>query len=191
MNPTPTQGHSASQQTSRLPEFLATQGWASISALRVVASLALLALALLAIGFLADWELLRLAVQQLRGQPWLLAVLVAACTGALMLRAIAWRALSSGCIGIYQLFVSVQCRLMVNHLTPVNMGEIARPVLATRYGMPIVEALITTTVARYIDFATLLGIAAVVGAAVSLSIGSPLWRERLATGLSLVNEVLD
>ena len=154
-------------------------------------SLALLALALLTIGFLADWELLRLAIQQLRGQPWLLAVLVVAYTGAFMLRAIAWRALSSGCIGIYQLFVSVQCRLMVNHLTPVNMGEIARPVLATRYGMPVVEALSTTTVARYLDFAALLGIAAVVGAAVSLSIGSPLWRERLATGLSLVNEVLD
>ena len=71
------------------------------------------------------------------------------------------------------------------------MGEIARPVLATRYGMPVVEALSTTTVARYLDFAALLGIAAVVGTAVSLSIGSPLWRERLATGLSLVNEVLD
>ncbi len=191
MNSTPTQEHSASRQTSRLPKSLTTQGWASISALRVVFSFTLLALALLTIGFLADWELLRLAVQQLRGQPWLLVVLVAACTGALMLRAIACRALSSGCIGIYQLFVSVQCRLMVNHLTPVNMGEIARPVLATRYGMPVVEALITTTVARYLDFAALLGIAAVVGAAVSLSTGSPLWRERLATGLSLVNEVLD
>ena len=82
VNSTPTQEHVDSQQTSRLPEFLTTQGWASISALRVVFSLALLALALLTIGFLADWELLRLAVQQLRGQPWLLAVLVVAYTGA-------------------------------------------------------------------------------------------------------------
>ena len=65
-----------------------------MSALRIVFSLLLLALALLLIGYLADWEQLKLAFRQLGGQPWLLAILVAAYTSAFLLRAIAWRVLS-------------------------------------------------------------------------------------------------
>ena len=136
---------------------------------KVAAFIALVALALSLIGVLADWSQLRAAIGQLAGEPSLLAILVSAYTLAFLLRAAAWRALSSGCIGTYQLFVSIQAGLLINHLTPVKLGEVARPLLATRYGMPIAEAASTTAVARYLDFAALLAIAVVVGSAVSLS----------------------
>ena len=156
----------------------------SFSAFKVVLSLVLLGLALLLVGYLADWSQLyleiKVAVQQLGGQPWLLAILVVAYTGAFLLRAIAWRVLSSGCAGIYQLFVSIQAGLLINHLAPIKLGEIVRPVLAVRYGMPMAEAASTTAVARFLDFAALLAISALVGAVVSLTTGAELWLEALA-----------
>ena len=79
----------------------------SVSVLRIAISVACVALALSLIGYLADWSQLKLAVGQLGGQPWLLAVLVFAYTGAFFLRSLAWRALSPGSIGLYQLFVSI------------------------------------------------------------------------------------
>ena len=153
---------------------------------KVAAFIALVALALSLIGVLADWSQLRAAIGQLAGEPWLLAILVSAYTVAFILRAAAWRALSSGCIGTYQLFVSIQAGLLINHLTPVKLGEVARPLLATRYGMPIAEAASTTAVARYLDFAALLAIAVVVGTAVSLSTGSQLWLEGLALPAAVI-----
>ena len=105
------------------------------SAFRVVVSVVFVALALLLIGHLADWSQLEVAVGQLAGQPWLLAILVLAYTGSFLMRAVAWRALSSGCIGPYRLFVSIQAGLLVNHLTPVKLGKIARPLLAMRHSL--------------------------------------------------------
>ena len=182
----PTHDHGASQHIRKPHGILADHGATSVSAFRIARSLALLGLALLLVGYLADWSQLGLAVRQLGGQPWLLAVLVVAYTGAFLSRAIAWRVLSSGCIGIYQLFVSIQSGLLVNHLTPFKLGEIVRPLLAARYGMPIVEAASTTAVARYLDFAALLAIAAVVGTAVSLSAESQLWLEGLALPAAVI-----
>ena len=152
----------------------------SISILRVAISLALVALALSLVAFLADWPQLKLALRQLGGQPWLVGVLVLTYTGAFLLRAIAWRVLITRSTGIYQLFVSMQAGLLVNHLTPVKLGEFVRPLLAARYGVPIAEAAATTAIARYLDFAALLAIAAVVGPAVSLSAGEQLWLKGLA-----------
>ena len=180
MNSTPTQEHGAVQQIGQPLGALAAHGTTSISAFKIVLSLVLLGLALLLVGYLADWAQLKLAVRQLGGQPWLLAILVVAYTGAFLLRAIAWRVLSSGCAGIYQLFVSIQAGLLINHLAPIKLGEIARPVLAVRYGMPMAEAASTTAVARYLDFAALLSISALVGAIVSLTTGAELWLEALA-----------
>ena len=149
-------------------------------------SLLLLAMALLLVGYLADWDQLKLGYRQLGSQPSLLAVLVAAYTGAFFFRAIAWRVLSSGCIGLYQLFVSIQAGLLVNHLTPLNLGEIVRPLLAARHGMAIPEAATTTAVARYLDFAALLAIAAVVGTATSLTTGRQLWLEGLTLPAAVI-----
>ena len=170
----------ASQPNPQIIEASAVSRRPYVSVFSVVVSAVFVVLALLLIGYLADWSQMRVAVGQLGGQPWLLAVLVFAYTGAFFLRALAWRALSPGSIGIYQIFVSIQAGLLVNHLTPLKLGEIVRPLLAARHGMTIAEAATTTAVARYMDFAALLAIAAVVGAAASLATGTELWLEALA-----------
>ena len=169
-----------SQRNTGVSEVSALGFRPAVSPIRVAVSVACVALAILLIGYLADWSQLKQAVAQLGGQPWLLAVLALAYTGAFVLRSIAWRALSTGSIGIYQLFVSIQAGLLVNHLTPLKLGEIVRPLLAARQGMTIAEAAATTAVARYLDFAALLAIAAVVGTAASLTTGTQLWLEGLA-----------
>ena len=155
-------------------------------AIRVAISLATVALAMVAIAYLADWSQLKVAVEQMAGQPWLLAIFVFVYTLAFLFRAVAWRVLSSRCISIYSLFVSIQSGLLVNHLMPIKLGEIARPLFATRYGMPIAEAASTTAVARYLDFAALLAIAAAVGTASSLTTGSQLWLEGLALPAAVI-----
>ena len=175
-----------SHQNPRTIDASSISGIRTVSAIRVVLSMALVVLALLTVGYLADWTQLKLAVQQLGNQPWLLVVLVVAYTGAFLLRAVAWWTLSSSRIGLYQLFVSTQAGLLVNHLAPIKLGEIVRPLLATRYGMPMAEAASTTAVARYLDFASLLGIAAVVGTAASYSTGMQLWLEGLALPAAVI-----
>ena len=175
-----------SHQNPQTIDASSISGIRTVSAIRVVLSLALVVLALLTVGYLADWTQLKLAVQQLGNQPWLLIVLVVAYTGAFLLRAVAWWTLSSSRIGLYHLFVSTQAGLLVNHLAPIKLGEIVRPLLAARYGMPMAEAASTTAVARYLDFVSLLGIAAVVGTAASYSTGMQLWLEGLALPASVI-----
>ena len=148
-------------------------------------ALSVMALAAFLVYILADWTQLRNAMQEFRGHLWLLLALVAAYTGAFLLRAIAWRALMVNRIGLYWLFVSMQAGLLVNHLTPVKLGEFVRPLLATRYGVPIAEAATTTAIARVLDFAALLVIAGVVGSLVSLSGMSEYWVRGLALSTAL------
>ena len=157
-----------------------------VSVLRVIVSLAIMAIAALLVYFLADWARLRVAVQEFGGQTWLLVALVVAYTGAFFLRAAAWRSLIAHKIGLYPLFVSIQAGLLVNHLAPVKLGEFARPLLATRYGVPIAESVTTMAIARILDFAALLGIAAVVGFLVSLSSVSEFWLRGMALSTTLI-----
>ncbi len=67
----------------------------------------------------------------------------------------------------------MQAGLLVNHIAPLKLGEIVRPLLAARYGVPLAQAATTTAVARFLDLAVLLTIAAVVGSALSLSGATP------------------
>ena len=147
---------------------------------KAVISSLLISLAVLLAVTLVDWPQLGTALESLSGQPWLVGLFVASYTGAFFLRAIAWRSLISDKVSIYRLFVSMQAGLLVNHLAPIKLGELVRPVLAARYGLPIAQAAATTAVARYLDFIALLVIAAVIGSAVSLSTEGRLWLEGLA-----------
>ncbi len=147
---------------------------------KAVISSLLISLAVLLAVTLVDWPQLGTALESLSGQPWLVGLFVASYTGAFFLRAIAWRSLISDKVSIYRLFVSMQAGLLVNHLAPIKLGELVRPVLAARYGLPIAQAAATTAVARYLDFIALLVIAAVIGSAVSLSTEGQLWLEGLA-----------
>ena len=85
--------------------------------------MALAASVLLLVACLADWSQLKAALHQLGDKPWLAAILLFAYTGAFLLRAVAWRVLTSNRIHLYQLFVSIQAGLLVNHLAPVKLGE--------------------------------------------------------------------
>ena len=163
-----------------IQQELTTQEYAGankpkVSALRAVLSLAIVAIAALLVYLLADWGQLRSATQEITGHPWLLAALVATYSGAFWLRAVAWRSLINQKVGMYWLFVSLQAGLLVNHLTPVKLGEVVRPLLASRCGIPIAEAGTTTAIARVLDFAALLVIAAAVGSIASLSSMSEFW----------------
>ena len=150
-------------------------GRPTVSAFRVVLSLTIVAAAALLAAFLADWAQLSAAVRSFWGQPWLPAVLVLTYTGAFWLRAVAWRSLIVRRTSVFPLFVSMQAGLLVNHLAPLKLGELVRPLLAGRFGVPMAEAATTTAIARFLDFAVLLAIAAVVGPIVSLSTEGGLW----------------
>ena len=147
---------------------------------KAVISFVLVSLVVLLAVLVVDWAQLGTVVDSLRDQPWLVGLLVVSYTGAFFLRAIAWRVLISNSVSTYRLLVSIQAGLLVNHLAPIKLGEIVRPVLAARYGLPIAQAAATTGVARYLDFIALLLIAAVVGSAVSISTGGQLRLEGLA-----------
>ena len=142
--------------------------------------MAIVGLTMMLVVYLADWSQLKLALRQLGSRPWLVGILILAYTGAFLLRAFAWRVLLTHRIGLFQLFVSIQAGMLANHLAPVKLGEFVRPLLAARFGLPMAQAAGTTAVARYLDFAALLAIAAVVGTALSLTSGAQLWLEGLA-----------
>ena len=170
---------------------LTTRGFAgdkrpSVSAVRALVSVVVMALAALAVYLLADWVHLRTAFQEFGAKPWLLVALVITYTGAFWLRAIAWRSLIVHRVGLYRLFVPLQAGLLVNHLAPVKLGEFVRPLLAARYGVPIAEAATTTAVARVLDFAVLLVIAMSVGPFILLTDGGEFWLRGLALSMAVI-----
>ena len=157
-----------------------------VSVPRVVLSLALLGAAALLAAYFADWDRLKSAVQAFGGQPWLLAVLALTYTAAFCLRAAAWQALLTHRAHVYKLFVALQAGLLVNHIAPFKLGEFVRFLLAGRLGVPMAESATTTAVARVLDFAALLAIAAVMGPIVSLSAGGGLWLQGLALPAAVI-----
>ena len=78
MNTTSASEYGTPEQIGQSHGAFAAHWATSVSAFRVALSLAILRLALLLVGYLADWSLLKSAVWQLGDQPWLLAVLVVA-----------------------------------------------------------------------------------------------------------------
>ena len=115
----------------------------------------------------ADGSLLREGLAELARNPRLLAVLLGAYAAAFVLRALAWRALL-GPVGrgagpgpeMARLVAILHAALFANHALPVKAGEVLRPALAARAGVPIADATASTVVARLLDVAALLAIAA-------------------------------
>ena len=155
-------------------------GHPSFSPIRVVISVTALALALATVALPANWVLLAEALREFGKQPLLLFVLVILYSAAFLLRAIAWNALLVSHGNTFKLFVGLQAGLLVNHIAPLKLGEFVRTLLAARAGVPMAEAATTTAVARVLDFAALLAIAAIVGPLVSLSAGEVRWLQGLA-----------
>ena len=157
-----------------------------VSTFRVVASVAALVVALVTVGLLADWPLLARALAELMDQPYLVLVLAIVYSAAFLLRAIAWKALMVTGANTFKLFGALQTALLVNHLAPLKLGEFVRPLLAARASVPLAEAATTTAVARVLDFAALLAIAAGVGSLASLSVGEGRWLQGLALPASVI-----
>ena len=104
---------------------------------------------------------LREAFAALPQDPLTVALMAAGYTAAFWLRALAWHALLSTRLSVGRLFSILQASLFLNHLLPFKVGEIARPYLAARRGIPGPEATMSAVVARLADFVALAAIAAV------------------------------
>jgi uncharacterized protein (TIRG00374 family) len=159
--------------------------WQAAVGLAIVAALgAYVAMAL-------DLSQLREAFRTLPENPATVALMAAGYTLAFWLRSMAWRALLTTPVPTGQLFSILQASLFVNHVAPFKAGEVVRPYLATRHGLPVDEAATTTVVARLLDFTALALIAAVAIplGALSLPFALPVASVGLlvvATGLMLV-----
>ena len=151
-----------------------------LSVRRIILALVIVAMACFAVVFFADWARLASALSEFRAQPLLLVALAAVYTGAFWLRAVAWRALLLSRTSIFNLLVAIQASLLLNHVAPFKLGELARPALAARLGVPVAEAATTTAIARMLDFAALIVVAAAVGPLLSLSLGKGMWLQGLA-----------
>ena len=167
-------------------ETRAIKSVGALSMPRILLSVFLAVGVALAVVFFADWGHFKSAIPGFRGQPLLLVVLALAYTGAFLLRAFAWRALITGRSGIFRLFVAIQAALLANHILPFKLGELVRPMVAERSGIPLAQAATTTAVARMLDLVALVAIAAVVGPLVSLSARGGLWVEGLALPAAVV-----
>ena len=111
----------------------------------------------------ADGALLRDGLEESASRPGLLALFVGGYAAAFALRAFAWRALlgrSGEGVGSGRLIAILHVSLFANHLLPVKAGELLRPFLGARAGIPIADATVSTAVARLLDVAALLAIAA-------------------------------
>lgn len=153
---------------------------------RILVGLALTAAVGLLVWWLADWAELAGSVVTLTQRPELLAALVVSYTAAFAVRAVAWRQLMTTRAGIFGLFNYLQAALLANHLLPFKLGEAARPLLASRRGVPLSEAAATTAVARLLDFCCLILIAAVCGALVTTLDARMDWLRSLAIPIAVV-----
>ncbi|MFN8585550.1 MAG: lysylphosphatidylglycerol synthase domain-containing protein [Dehalococcoidia bacterium] len=118
------------------------------------------ALTLVALARTVDGTAIRDALGAASGDPLLLLVVAAVYTLAFWLRALAWRGLLTSAASTARLFSILQFSLFLNHVLPLRAGEVARPALAARHGVPLPEAASTTVVARLLDFATLAAVTA-------------------------------
>ena len=152
---------------------------------RLVLGLLLAVIGAVVLALLVDLRGLVSAAQVLTGRPLLLAALLATYTGAFWLRAVAWRRLATSPVSTYSLFTVLQAALLINHLLPFKLGEVARPILAARRGMPFAEAVATTGVARILDLSALIVVAAVMGSLLPLDAPGEGWARLLVAPAAL------
>ena len=131
--------------------------------LRWLAALAITAVSALVVVRAVEGAALWDGLGELSRRPELLALFGGGYAAAFALRAFAWRTLlgrSGRDAGAGRLFAILHAALFANHALPVKAGEVLRPYLGARAGIPMTEAAVSTVVARVLDFAALLAIAA-------------------------------
>ena len=158
--------------------------WQAVAGLAIVLALTTYVLLRLDIGQLgAAWD-------AMLGSPGIVLGMAAGYTLAFWLRAVAWRTLLTTPQRAGGLFSILQASLLLNHLLPFKAGEIARPYLATRHGVPAAEGTTTTVVARLADFAALSLIALVALPVGVLSFGLALPVAVVATAIFVATFLL-
>jgi uncharacterized protein (TIRG00374 family) len=135
--------------------------WLRSRQARAVLAAVLVALFGVIVARSLDLSQLGTAFETLPRNPLTVAAMALGYTAAFWLRAVAWRSLLSTRIRAGRLFSILQASLLLNHALPFKLGEVARPYLATRKGIPAAEAATSTVLARLGDFAALALIAAV------------------------------
>ena len=131
--------------------------------LRWLAALAITAVSALVVVRAVEGAALWDGLGELARRPELLALFSGGYAAAFALRAFASRTLlgrSGRDAGAGRLFTILHAALFANHALPVKAGEVLRPYLGARAGIPTTEAAVSTVVARVLDFAALLAIAA-------------------------------
>ncbi len=138
--------------------------------LRLALGVAFALLLGLAVAAALDISRVAEAVWEAFSEPRIVVFAAAAYTLAFWLRAVAWRwLLPAGApsrVSAGSLFSILQAGLVLNHALPVKAGDIARPVLLARRGVPLPAAVATTVAARGLDVLALVTIAGVVNATV-------------------------
>jgi uncharacterized membrane protein YbhN (UPF0104 family) len=139
----------------------ASLAWAQSRLWRSVLAAGLVTLLGVVVALSLDLWQLQAAFEALPRNPTTVVAMALGYSAAFWLRALAWRALLTTHINTGRLFSILQTSLLLNHALPFKLGEVARPYLATRKGVPAAEAATTTVLARLGDFAALALIAAV------------------------------
>ena len=132
-----------------------------------------LALTLVVVAGLAvalDVDRLVSALSRIGAEPGIVCLAAGAYTVAFWLRAVALRRLLARDGGaappVGSLFSVIQAGLVLNHLLPAKAGDIVRPALLARYGVPVTTGIASTVVTRVLDLGALLLITIVVNAVV-------------------------
>ena len=133
---------------------MTTIGWAGLDLshsgrLRIVAGSAGALLVVATLWVRAPWAD-ALLKRNAEGFATLTAVAVLYAT-AFVLRAAAWRLLMVTSVELSALVRNLHLSLVLNHLLPVKAGEVSRPLLAARRGVPLSEAVASTLAARVMD----------------------------------------
>ncbi|OGS01317.1 MAG: hypothetical protein A2V88_15860 [Elusimicrobia bacterium RBG_16_66_12] len=120
-------------------------------------------LVILATARLVDTSDLLGTVVDVLIRPELLLPFLAFYTLAFWLRAMAWQELLTTKGRTFDLFSILMASLSLNHLLPAKVGDAARVYLLTRRETTMGPAVVSTALARILDFASLLAIAAAGG----------------------------
>ena len=112
--------------------------------------------------FYIDTDLFSNGIKELIQRPLLVGTIGLIYLSAFVLRTLAWQSLLSPTTKPKKMYLLaiLHTALLANHALPIKAGEFIRPYLGNKSGIPSGEALVSTLLARLIDTAALLAIAA-------------------------------
>lgn len=129
---------------------------------RLIVALTVAFATLVAVSQATDLALLADTGARFVGTPVLLLAFLGAYASAFFLRALAWTLLAPS-LGLGNAFVILHTSLFANHVAPVKVGEVLRPLMAVKHGLSTADAVTTSVAARLFDVLSLVTIASILG----------------------------